>query len=35
MSNEIRKYLFDIKQSIESIESFLGPNLDFKGYLRN
>lgn len=35
MSNEIRKYLFDIKLSIESIENFLGENRNFNEYLKN
>ena len=35
MENEIKKYLFDIKESIDSIESFLGDQRDYKVYISN
>ncbi len=35
MNNEILKYLFDIKGSIESIESYLGDKRDFTFYMSN
>jgi uncharacterized protein with HEPN domain len=33
MDNEIKKYLFDIQESINSIENFLRGKLDFKDYI--
>ena len=33
MEPEIKKYLFDIRESIESIEKYLGNNRDFNIYL--
>ena len=33
MDNEIKKYLFDIKESIDSIESYLGDKRDFNVYM--
>jgi len=33
MELEIKKYLFDIKESIASIENYLGENRDFKVYM--
>lgn len=33
MDIEIKKYLFDIKESIDSIEAFLGDKLDFNLYM--
>jgi len=30
---EIKRYLFDIQESIESIEKYLGDKRDFKVYL--
>jgi uncharacterized protein with HEPN domain len=33
MDLEIKKYLFDIQESIDSIEKFLGENRDFKVYV--
>lgn len=33
MDNEIKKYLFDIKESIDSIENYLGNKRDFKVYI--
>jgi uncharacterized protein with HEPN domain len=33
METEIKKYLFDIKESIDSIEKYLGDKRDFKVYL--
>ena len=33
MDNEIKKYLFDIKESVSSIESYLGDKRDFNDYL--
>ena len=33
MEIEIKKYLFDIKVSIESIENYLGEKRDFTAYL--
>ena len=33
MKLEIRKYLYDIKESIESIENFLGEKRDFNIYM--
>ena len=35
MNNKIKKYLFDIKESIDSIESYLGEKRDFKDYQKN
>lgn len=35
MKLEIKKFLFDIKESIESIESYLGDARDFNLYLEN
>jgi len=35
MENEIKKYLFDIKESIESIENYLGDKRDYNVYLEN
>lgn len=35
MNNNIRKFLFDIHVSIESIENYLGNKRDFKVYLEN
>ena len=35
MENEIKKYLFDIKESIESIENYLGEKRDYNVYLEN
>ncbi len=35
MDDKIRKYLFDVKISINRIESFLGTNRDFEGYSRD
>lgn len=35
MDNEIKKYLYDIKVSIESIESYIGKERDFTVYLGN
>ncbi len=35
MQLEIRKYLFDIKESIDSIELFLGSQRDFSNYQSN
>ena len=35
MNNEIKKYLFDIQISIESIETYLGEKRDFKIYMAN
>ena len=33
MDNRIKKYLFDIKESIDSIENYLGDKRDFKVYM--
>lgn len=33
MDLEIKKYLFDIQESIDSIEKYLGDNRDFKVYV--
>ena len=33
MDLEIKKYLFDIQESIDSIEKFLGDKRDFKVYV--
>ncbi len=33
MNNEINKYLFDIQESIASIEKYLGENRDFNVYM--
>jgi len=33
MDIEIKKYLFDVKESIDSIESYLGDKRDFNLYL--
>ena len=35
MDNEIKKYLFDINESIESIEKYLGDKRDFNIYFAN
>jgi uncharacterized protein with HEPN domain len=35
MNDEIRKYLFDINESINSIEKYLGDKPDFNNYLSN
>ena len=35
MDNEIKKYLYDIKESVTSIEIYLGDKLDFNVYLKN
>jgi uncharacterized protein with HEPN domain len=35
MVNEIKKYLFDINESVNSIESYLGESRDFKIYKSN
>ncbi len=35
MDNEIKKYLYDIKVSIESIENYLGGKRNFKEYQSN
>ena len=35
MNLEIKKYLFDIKESINSIEKYLGKDRDFNVYLSN
>lgn len=33
MDNEIKKYLFDIQESIDSIQKYLGDRRDFKVYM--
>lgn len=35
MDNEIKKYLFDIKESVDSIENYLGEKRDFNVYKSN
>jgi len=35
MNDEILKYLYDIKESIESIEKFLGEKRDFNLYMQD
>ena len=35
MKIEIKKLLFDIKESVDSIESFIGERKDYKLYLKN
>ena len=35
MKNEIKKFLYDIKESIDSIENYLGDKRDFKVYQNN
>jgi len=35
MQREVRKYLFDIRESIESIYQFLGDQRDFTIYMEN
>jgi len=35
MRREIKKYLFDIKTSVDSIEDFLGNKRDFNEYQKN
>jgi len=35
MDNEIKKYLYDIQDSVSSIENFLGDTRDFNVYLSN
>ena len=33
MDNEIKKYLFDIQESIDSIQKYLGDKRDFSAYM--
>ena len=35
MQHRIAKYLFDIQESINSIDSFIGQNKDFNEYVKN
>jgi len=35
MDNSVKKCLFDLKESIESIESYLGNKRDFNIYIKN
>lgn len=35
MDNEIKKHLFDIRESIDSIKKYLGDKRDFKVYMAN
>jgi len=35
MDNETKKFLFDIQESIDSIEKYLGEKRDFKVYMAN
>ena len=35
MELEIKKYLFDIQESIDSIEKYFGERRDFKAYMAN
>jgi len=35
MENEVKKYLYDIQESITSIENYLGTKRDFNVYLKN
>ena len=35
MLRKVDRYLYDIKESIESIEEFLGENRDFSAYQKN
>jgi uncharacterized protein with HEPN domain len=35
MNDEIKKYLYDIAESIDSIEKYLGEKRDFDAYLSN
>jgi len=35
MNDEIKKYLYDIAESIDSIEKYLGEKRDFNAYLSN
>ncbi len=35
METEIKKYLFDVRESIESIENYLGDRREFKLYMSN
>ncbi|TAF73477.1 MAG: DUF86 domain-containing protein [Bacteroidetes bacterium] len=35
MKNEIKKYLFDINEAIDSIENYIGKKRDFKEYLKD
>ena len=35
MNDEVKKYLYDISESIDSIEKYLGDNRDFDIYLSN
>jgi uncharacterized protein with HEPN domain len=35
MPHELKKYLFDMQSSIDSIFEFLGPQRDFNAYLSN
>ena len=35
MDNDIKKYLHDIKESVDSINEFIGEKFDFRQYLAN
>ncbi len=35
MDKDIKKYLYDVKESIQSIENYLGERRDFKIYMRD
>jgi uncharacterized protein with HEPN domain len=35
MDNKIKKFLYDIRESIESIDSFLGKDRDYDTYMSN
>jgi len=35
MDDKVKKFLFDIKEAIESIESYLGPQRNYNEYLAN
>jgi predicted nucleotidyltransferase len=35
MDEMVKKYLFDIQQSLVSIETFIGDKKDFSAYMQN
>ncbi len=35
MGNKIKKYLFDLKESVFSIENYFGEKSDFNVYMKN
>lgn len=35
MDHEIKKHLFDIRESVDSIQTYIGDRLDFEAYMAN